>query len=67
LAGLHPIGHEVAAMSKFQACSMTAVSVIVTVLVIGWWNDLDYWRRIRTINTEITRQEVPRDQVAPTR
>ena len=49
-------------MSKLQAFSMVALSVVVTVLVIGWWNDLDYWRRIRTINTEITRHEVSRDQ-----
>ncbi len=42
-------------MSKLQTGIMVAVSVILTTLVIGWVNDLDYWRRLRAINSEITR------------
>jgi len=42
-------------MSKPQAFLLVALSVIITVLLIGWMNDLDYWKRIRAINFEITR------------
>lgn len=44
-------------MSKFYAGLMAVLCVVVTALVIGWVNDLDYWRRIRTINFEITRPQ----------
>ncbi len=45
-------------MPKFYGVLIAIFSVVVTALVIGWTNNLDYWRRIHTINSEITRPAV---------
>jgi hypothetical protein len=44
-------------MSKFYAGLMAVLCVVTTALMIGWVNDLDYWKRIRTINFELTRPQ----------
>jgi len=42
-------------MPKYFGLIIALISVLATALVVGWVNNLDYWRRIRTINGEITR------------
>ncbi len=42
-------------MPKFYGIIIAFISVVTTALVIGRANNLDYWRRIHTINCEITR------------
>ena len=43
---------------KYYGVIIAIVSVVVTALVIGWMNNLDYWRRVQNINSEITRPTV---------
>ena len=42
-------------MPKFYGFIISLISVVATALIIGRVNNLDYWRRIHTINSEITR------------
>ncbi len=42
-------------MPKFYGVIIAIISVVTTAIVIGRVNNLDYWRRIHTINCEITR------------
>ena len=42
-------------MPKYYGVFIALISVLATALIIGWVNNLDYWRRIHTINCEITR------------
>ena len=45
-------------MPKYYGVIIAIFSVVVTALIIGWMNNLDYWRRVQTINSEITRPAV---------
>ena len=42
-------------MPKYYGFIIAILSIVGTALFIGWKNNLDYWRRIHTINCEITR------------
>ncbi len=50
-------------MNKFYLVVTAVISVASTALAIGWSNDLDYWRRIHTINGEITRAPASKESV----
>lgn len=42
-------------MPKYYGFIIAILAIAGTALFIGWKNNLDYWRRIHTINCEITR------------
>lgn len=42
-------------MPKYYGVVIALISALATALAIGWVNNLDYWRRIHTINWELTR------------
>ena len=50
-------------MNKFYLVITAVISVASTALAIGWSNDLDYWRRIHTINSEITRPPASKEGI----